>query len=401
MLTATPMKRAILIVLDSVGVGALPDAAEYGDEDCNTLSHVAEYAGGLCLPNMEGLGLGGIIPIKGVKDLGLDAKGSFGKAAEKSKGKDTNTGHYEMMGLVLDKPFKTYPKGFPKDIIDRFCRVCKFDGVLGNKTASGTAIIDEFGEEHMKTGLPIVYTSADSVFQIAAHEAVIPPEKLWKVCKETLTVFNDPQGILRVIARPFVGEVGNFTRTSNRRDFTEWPLERTFLDDVKDSGLTVYGIGKIEDIYNKKGITKAVHTEDNLDGITKTIEAIRREENGLIFTNLVDFDMKFGHRNDPAGYAKTLSVFDHHLPDIMKEMRDEDILIITADHGCDPTYSESTDHSREYIPVLIYGKNLMGGVNLGIRDSFADIGMTICDFFDIKSKITEGKSMLKDLMLIA
>lgn len=389
-------RRVIVIVLDSCGVGALPDAARYGDEKTNTLGHIAEHMGGLKLPNLGKMGLGNIIPIQGVEAVGAGATGSWGKSLEMSAGKDTNTGHYELMGFIMTEPFPTYPKGFPREILDEFCKVCGFKGFLGNKPASGTAIIDELGPEHVRTGLPIVYTSADSVFQVAAHEDIIPPKKLWDVCAEALNIFRPPNDICRVIARPFVGTGGNFRRTANRRDFTRGPAEKTVLDYLKEDGISVYGIGKIEDIYNKQGVTKAVHTEDNKEGILKTIEAIRSEE-GLIFTNLVDFDMKYGHRNNPEGYAVALSEFDNYLPEILREMRDNDMLIITADHGCDPTYLASTDHSREYIPILVYGKRLKNGIDLGVRKTFADIGATVADYLGVKTPLKYGKSFANDL----
>ncbi len=392
-------KRVILIVLDSCGVGALPDASDYGDQKCNTLGNIATSEGGLNLPNLEKMGLGNIIPIEGVRNVGESATAAWGKASSLSKGKDTTAGHYEIAGIVVEEPFPTYPGGFPKELIDQFCDACNVDGVLGNKAASGTEIISELAEEHIRTGLPIVYTSADSVFQIAAHESVIPPEKLWEICEKTLAILKPPHNISRVIARPFVGENGDFTRTANRRDFTQSPPSKSLLDFLSESGHAVYGIGKIEDIYNKQGVTKAVHTKSNLEGIQKTIQAIQEEEEGLIFTNLVDFDMKFGHRNDPTGYATALKEFDDHLPEIVGALREEDILIITADHGCDPTISESTDHTREYIPSLCQFQPPrltleVTKVDLGVRESFADIGKTIADYFGIGDKLRNGKSFL-------
>ena len=351
-------KRAIIIVLDSCGVGALPDAAEYGDEGANTFGNIAEYVGGLRVPNLGRLGVGNIVDITGVEAVGEKAEAAWGKAAELSKGKDTTTGHYEIAGLIVDQAFPTYPDGFSEDLIQEFCQSCGFDYVLGNKTASGTEIIKELGEEHIRTGQPIVYTSADSVFQIAVHEDIVPPKKLWEICAKTLALLKPPHNISRVIARPFIGDAGNFTRTANRRDFTQDPPEKTLLDYLTENRHNVYGIGKIEDIYNDNGLTKAVHTENNLDGIAKTIEALQKEEEGLIFTNLVDFDMKFGHRNNPEGYAEALVEFDNHLPKIMSNLQEDDLLIITADHGCDPTYVKHTDHTREYIPILATGPKL-------------------------------------------
>lgn len=388
-------KRAVIIVLDSCGVGALPDAAEYGDEVCNTLGNLARHQGGLALPNLEKLGLGNVIPIEGVRPVGAEAQGSWGKAAELSKGKDTNTGHYEIAGVIVKHPFPTYPDGFPDELIKKFCEINDFDYVLGNKAASGTEIIKELGEEHIRTGQPIVYTSADSVFQIAAHEDVIPPERLWEICARTLKLFTYPHNICRVIARPFIGKGGDFIRTPNRRDFTQDPPEKTLLDFLKEDGHQVYGIGKIEDIFNGRGLTRSVHTKDNLDGILKTIEAVKEQKEGLIFTNLVDFDMKYGHRNNPAGYATALVEFDSYLPEILGCLRRGDLLIITADHGCDPTFLASTDHSREHVPILAYSSALKNGVDLGTRGSFADIGKTVAEYFGIGSCLKNGESFLK------
>lgn len=390
-------KRFFLVVLDSCGVGEMPDAAEYGDLTSNTLGNISRAIGGLNLPEMEKLGLGNIIDIMGVKRIGPEAKGAFGKAASSSKGKDTTVGHLELAGIILSEAFPTYPKGFPKDLLDQFCAVTGAKGVLGNKTASGTEIIKELGDEHVRTGLPIVYTSADSVFQIAAHESIIIPENLWKMCDETRSILKPPHNISRVIARPFMGEPGNYTRTSNRRDFTLDPPGKTVLDHLKESGHNVYGIGKIEDIFNGHGLTKAVHTKSNLDGIQQTIAAIKNEEEGLTFVNLVDFDMKFGHRNDEKGYAGALKEFDCYLPEMIENLRDDDILILTADHGCDPTYKVHTDHTREYVPILVCGPKVKGGVDLGVRKTFADIGQTIADFFAVPA-LKNGTSFLSQIL---
>lgn len=384
-------------MLDSCGVGELPDAAEYGDVTANTIGNISRAVGGLDLPAMERLGLGNIIDINGVKKIGAAAAGSWGKAASASKGKDTTVGHLEIAGVILDKPFPTYPKGFPKDLLDKFCAVTGAKGYLGNKTASGTEIIKELGEEHVRTGYPIVYTSADSVFQIAAHESVIPPERLWKMCDETRGILKPPHNISRVIARPFIGEPGDYTRTSNRRDFTIDPPGRTVLDELKAAGHNVYGIGKIEDIFNGHGLTRAVHTKSNKDGIEQTMAAIKNEEEGLIFVNLVDFDMKFGHRNDEKGYAAALKEFDDHLPHMIEDLRDDDMLILTADHGCDPTYKVHTDHTREYVPILVFGPMLKSGVDLGVRATFADIGQTIADLFQVPA-MSHGRSFLGQIL---
>ena len=389
------MKRVVLIVLDSVGVGEMPDAQMYGDKGSHTLDHTFEACNGLNIPNLKKLGLGNI---EGVKALGKEESviGAFGKGSEKSIGKDTVTGHWEIGGVILDKPLNTYPDGFSDKIINEFKEKAKIDGILGNKVASGTAIIEELGEEHVKTGYPIIYTSADSVFQIAAHEDVIPLERLYKMCEIAREMLVGEDVVGRVIARPFVGEVGSFKRTSNRRDYALDPFGKTALEYIKENGMSVAAVGKIEDIYNGKGVTEAVHIKNNMDGVDKTLEYMDKIDNGLIFTNLVDFDMLYGHRNDPKGYGKAIEDFDGRLNEIYSKLRDEDILIITADHGCDPT-TESTDHSREYIPILVYGKQVKGGTELGIRDSFTDIGKSILDYLGIDNNL-EGKSFINEII---
>lgn len=388
-------KKVTLVVLDSVGVGELPDAKEYGDVGSNTLANISKKVEKFQLPNMEKLGLGNIIDIHNVKPV-ENALGCYGKAMEKSKGKDTVTGHWEIGGIVLEKPLKTYPDGFPKNIIEEFeSKIGR--KVLGNKVASGTVIIDELGEEHQKTGYPIVYTSADSVFQIAAHEEVIPLDKLYEMCQIARDMLVGDKMVGRVIARPFLGsEKGDFKRTSNRRDYAIDPFEKTMLEYIKEDNKAVMAVGKIEDIFNKKGITDAVHTKDNMDGVEKTLEYMKTNKEGLIFTNLVDFDMKFGHRNNVEGYAEALMEFDKKLPEIIKAMGDEDILILTADHGCDPT-TPGTDHTREYTPILVYGKNLKNNVNLGIRKSFCDIGKTVLDLLNVSNELN-GESFLKEII---
>jgi len=380
--------------MDSVGIGALPDAGNFGDIGANTLGNIAIKQKGINLSNLQRLGLGNIDNIVGVEPI-LSPLGAFGKSLEVSNGKDTTTGHWELSGLHLTEPFKTFPKGFPKDIIDSFeCEIGR--KVLGNKAASGTEILDELGEEHMKTGYPIVYTSADSVLQIAAHEEIIPLEKLYEMCKIAREIMMGDNAIARIIARPFVGTPGNFDRTSNRKDYSLDPSGETVLDIVKKEGLDVIAIGKIEDIFNGKGITDAVHTTDNMDGIDKTIEYIQKESKGIIFTNLVDFDSKYGHRRDPKGYKEALEKFDSRIPEILNSMKDNDIIIFTADHGNDPTY-QGSDHTREYIPIIIYGKHVKGSVNIGTRKSFADIAATISDIFTIQS--TGNGESFKDLIL--
>lgn len=378
------INRVILIVLDSVGAGELPDAKEYNDIGSDTIGNISKAVGGLRLPNMEKLGYGCITGLKGISKVETP-EGAFGKCAELSKGKDTVTGHWEISGVILRKPLNTYPNGFPKEIMDEFEKRigCK---CIGNVVASGTEIIKELGDEHVKTGSPIIYTSADSVFQIAAHEEVIPLEELYKMCRTAREMLVGDWMVGRIIARPFIGESGNYTRTSNRKDFAIDPFEKTILEYIKETGLNVMAVGKIEDIFNGKGVTEAVHIKNNMDGVDKTLEYMKKEKSGLIFTNLVDFDMLYGHRNDVKGYANALKEFDSRLPEITKLMKEDDVLIITADHGCDPTTS-STDHSREYIPVIVYGKAVREGTNFGIRNSFCDIGKSILNMFHIDNEL--------------
>ncbi|WP_195987679.1 phosphopentomutase [Clostridium sp. D53t1_180928_C8] len=389
------MKKAILIVLDSVGVGELKDARSYGDEGSHTLDNVYRTCKGLKINELEKLGIGNIEGVTAPKKCD-EAIGAFGRCEEASKGKDTVTGHWEISGVILEEPLNTYPEGFSDDIINEFKKRANVEGILGNIVASGTQIIEDLGEEHVKTGYPIIYTSADSVFQIAAHEDVIPLERLYKMCEIAREMLVDKWAVGRVIARPFIGEAPNFKRTSNRRDYALDPFNKTMLEYLKDANYEVAAVGKIEDIYNQKGITSAVHTKSNMDGVDKTLEYMDTVKEGLIFTNLVDFDMLYGHRNDPQGYGKALEDFDNRLQEIYGKMGEEDILIITADHGCDPTTS-STDHSREHIPVLVYGKNVKSGVNIGTRETFADIGKTILDFFNVENELV-GKSFLKDIV---
>ena len=389
------MKRAILVVLDSVGVGELKDAKLYGDEGSHTLDHVYEKCKGLNINELEKLGIGNIEGVNGPKKYDK-AMGAFGRCEEASKGKDTVTGHWEIGGVILEEPLNTYPNGFSEEIINEFKKRAKVEGILGNIVASGTQIIEDLGEEHVKTGYPIIYTSADSVFQIAAHEDVISVERLYEMCEIARNMLVDKWAVGRVIARPFIGEAPNFKRTSNRRDYALDPFNKTMLEYLKDANYEVAAVGKIEDIYNGKGVTSAVHTKSNMDGVDKTLEYMDTVKEGLIFTNLVDFDMMYGHRNDPEGYGKALEDFDNRLQEIYSKMAEDDILIITADHGCDPTTS-STDHSREHIPVLVYGKNVKAGVNIGTRETFADIGKTILDFFNVQNELV-GKSFLKDIV---
>lgn len=377
------MKRAIIIVLDAVGIGELPDADKYGDKGSNTLMHVKEALPALNLKNMCNLGLG-LIDGDNVYEKVNNPKGIYGKMAEHSAGKDTTTGHWEISGIWIDKPFPTYPKGFPKEIIEEF--ESKIDRkVLGNCVASGTVIIQELGDEHMKTGYPIVYTSADSVFQIACHEDIIPIEEQYRYCEIAREILQGNNGVGRVIARPFIGSNGHYTRTERRKDFSLPPIAPTLLDYVSDAGLTVSAVGKIEDIFCNRGITQSVHTHTNAEGIEQTIKYIETAPDGLIFTNLVDTDMLYGHRNDVDGFGKSLQYFDDNLPRIINAMSDDDILFITADHGCDPT-TPSTDHSREYVFLLGYGKNIKPH-NIGIRRTYADLAKTIADYFNIENDL--------------
>lgn len=368
--------RVVLIVLDSVGAGALPDAAAYGDEGSNTLGNLARAVGGLALPNLGRLGLGNILPLEGVPAAGRP-QGAYGRMAERAPGKDTTTGHWELAGVTLTRPFPTYPDGFPPEVIEAFRQATGYD-VLGNKAASGTEIIKELGEEHVRSGKPIVYTSADSVFQIAAHEGVIPVEELYRLCQAARRILTGEHGVGRVIARPFTGDPGHFQRTAARRDFSLVPPEPTLLDRLSESGLPVTGIGKIEDIFAGRGLTQALHTHGNTEGIAETVRWLSGGE-GLVFTNLVDYDMVYGHRNDCPGYARALEEFDQAVPSLLAGLREDDLLIITADHGCDPT-TPSTDHSREYVPLLAAGPRVRGGVDLGTRETFADVGATVADW---------------------
>lgn len=378
------INRAILIVLDSVGIGELPDADKYNDVGSNTIGNISSRCNGINLKNLSKLGLGNIRDIKGLEKVS-NPLGAFGKCKEASNGKDTITGHWEIGGVILKNPLNTYPNGFPERIIKKFeDKIGR--KIIGNKVASGTEILDELGEEHIKTGCPIVYTSADSVFQIAAHEDVISVEELYRFCEIARNMLVGDDIVGRVIARPFIGEVGNFKRTARRHDYALEPFDKTFLEYIKENGMEVDAVGKIGDIYCGKGITSSTHTTNNEDGINKTIELMKKESKGLIFTNLVDFDMLYGHRNDVEGYKKALEYFDMRLPEIMENMNDDDVLIITADHGCDPT-TKSTDHSREYIPLIVYGKNINKNIDLGIRDSFCDIGKTVLDLLNIDNNL--------------
>ncbi len=377
----TAVKRVIIIVLDSMGVGELPDAAEYGDEGSNTLANTAKAVGGLSLPHMQKLGLGNITAVVGVPPCD-EPLGAYGRMAEASKGKDTTTGHWEIAGIYSPRPLPTYPNGFPKELIEEYeQRIGR--KTLGNYPRSGTVIIQELGEEHVRTGYPIVYTSADSVFQVAAHEEVIPIEELYRICQIAREMLVGEHAVGRVIARPFVGEPGNFVRTERRKDFSLSPPEPTLLDRLVAAGHPVMGVGKIEDIFAHRGLSQSVHSPNNMACVDQTLAFMKESQRGLIFTNLVDFDMLWGHRNNPQGYANGLQDFDRRLPEIMEAMMAQDVLFLTADHGNDPT-TPSTDHSREYVPLLAYGSAVKPGVDLGTKETFADLGATVAELLGIE-----------------
>lgn len=390
--------RAIVLVLDSVGAGELPDAADYGDQGSNTLRNTAAAVGGLTMPHLQSMGLGNVTEIMGVSPTD-SPKASWGRCAESSAGKDTTTGHWEMVGMVLDRAFPTYPDGFPAEVMDAFTRETGL-GWLGNYPASGTAIIQDLGAEHVATGKPIVYTSADSVFQIAAHEGVIPIEELYRICKISRDrVVVGEHAVGRVIARPFVGPDadGVFTRTHRRRDYAVEPFEPTVLDELLDAGVKSYGIGKIGEIFAWRGICESPHSESNMRGFDNLVARVDDDsDNGFVFANLVDFDMVWGHRNDAVGYAKGLEDVDARIPELLGAMVEGDLLVITADHGCDPT-TPSTDHSREYTPLIAHVKGIDRGVGLGIRSTFADIGETVADFYGIPGKCKRGTSFLSEV----
>ena len=371
------MSKVILIVTDSMGIGALPDAANYGDAGADTFGHILENKKDMKTPNLIKMGIANIDGVSWKGAAVKDPVGAFGKMAEISKGKDTITGHWEIAGIYTDTPFKTYPDGFPESFIKAFENAIGTE-VLGNYPASGTEIIEQLGPEHEATGKPIVYTSADSVFQIAANTDVIPLEKLYEICEEARRLLVGDVACGRVIARPYVIENGKRTRTSDRRDYAVSPPEDTVLDKVKAAGKTVYAVGKISDIFNGKGVTQAVHTDSNMDGVDKTIQALGMDFDGFVFTNLVDFDSKYGHRRDPQGYGQCIEEFDARLPEIMGAMGEDDVLMICVDHGNDPVHS-GFDHTREYVPLLVYGKKVKAGANLGIRKTFADVGATVAD----------------------
>jgi len=382
-------KRAIVIVLDSVGAGELPDAGVYGDQGSDTLGNIAKQVP-LKLPTLRSLGLGRVANIGGARV----GEAACGRMAEASAGKDSVTGHWEMMGIVLDRAFPTFPRGFPADVIAEFSRQTR-RGVIGNRAASGTLIIDDLGPEHLRTGSLIVYTSADSVFQIAAHEEVVPIAELYRACEIAYTLVVEGFGVGRVIARPFVGREGSFRRTANRRDYAMPPTGETLLDRLKAASHPVVAIGKIEDLFAGRGITTAIHTVSDDEGMDRVGEQMQALDRGFIFANLVDFDTQYGHRNDVAGYAANLERFDARLAALLPQLRSDDLLVITADHGNDPT-TPSTDHAREYVPLLVTGRGVRAGVDLGTRRSFADLGQTLAELFDV-GRLAHGTSFLNEI----
>ena len=390
--------RALLLVCDSFGVGAAPDAASYGDVGSDTIGNTARAAGGIRAPNLAGLGLGLLTDAPGIEPR-AEPGTAHGKMRQRSAGKDTTTGHWEVAGIILDLPFPTYPDGFPPEVIEPFEEAVG-EKALGNRAASGTVIIDELGEEHVRTGRPIVYTSADSVFQIAAHKEVVPLERLYEWCRIARGILHGEHRVGRVIARPFVGEPGSFTRTHERRDFSVEPPGATYLDQVKDAGVPVFGVGKIPDIFAGRGLSESEHSESNDHGIDLTLKYLGRDDHVLVVTNLVDFDTKYGHRQDPEGYARCIEAFDRRLPELIDGVGEDGILFLTGDHGCDPT-DDSTDHTREHTPALVAG-GLLGGrdpVELGVRETFADLGATVAELFGVGADGLAGTSFAAELGL--
>ncbi|MCH7947753.1 MAG: phosphopentomutase [candidate division Zixibacteria bacterium] len=386
-------KRAIILVIDACGVGELPDAADYGDIGSATIPNVARAVGGLNMPNCQKLGLGNIVEIEGVPPA-EEPSGSFGKMAEKAAGKDSTSGHWEMAGVVIEKPFPTFPDGFPQNIVERFEKEASVK-TIGNIAASGTEIIERLGKEHIESGAIILYTSADSVFQLAAHEDIITVERLYEICTIARQMLSGEFGVGRVIARPFTGKPGSFVRTASRRDFSLEPPDDTLLDLLNKSNRSILSIGKIYDLFVGRGITENIKTANNKEVMESIIETIENNsEYDLIFANCVDFDEKWGHRNDEKNFARSLEEFDVQLGNLLDKLRDDDLLIITADHGCDPTIKTSTDHSREYVPLLVYGKNAKAGFNLGTRETFADIACTLAEVFGLEHKFM-GNSFLE------
>ncbi len=388
-------KRVILVVLDACGVGALPDASGYGDSGAATLPNVARSVKGLCMPHMERLGLGNIVAIEGIPSTPKPLA-SYGKMAEQSPGKDSTTGHWEMAGVILDEPFPLFPNGFPAELVREFERRAQIT-TIGNVAASGTEIIDRLGEEHLMTGAVILYTSADSVFQLAAHEDIFPIERQYNICSIARDILSGPYNVGRVIARPFIGSPGHFERTTRRKDFSRLPPSDTMLDLMVRSGRNVLAIGKIYDLFAGRGITAAVKTTNNAEVMAALLKSVRNDDqHQLLFANLVDFDQLWGHRNDETSFARALEEFDRELGVLLDALRETDLLILTADHGCDPTLKHSTDHTREYVPLLVYGRQARKGVNLGTRSTFADLGSTIADLFDLSDSMS-GVSFLKSI----
>lgn len=385
--------RVFLIVLDGVGIGALPDADRYGDAGANTLLHVADFVGKLPLPTMEKLGLGNLLPMPGVRPS-LAPSGARGRLTEKSPGKDSTTGHWEMMGLVLEQPFPTYPDGFPRELLDRWSERIERDW-MGNVAASGTDIIEQLGEQHQESGRLIVYTSADSVFQVAAHERTVSIERLYDACRAAREMLTGPHAVGRVIARPFEGEPGTYRRTTRRRDFSLAPFAPTVLDSLIEAKHRVITVGKVDDLFAGHGVSDAIHTKDNAEGEEVLLDLVKRSGEGLVFANLVDFDSQYGHRNDPVGFAKALERFDAKLGDFLTRLRGDEMVWVTADHGNDPTTS-GTDHTREYTPLLVAGPRVREGADLGTRATFADLGATLADVFSVK-KPRAGVSFLSEL----
>ncbi|MHB8418948.1 MAG: phosphopentomutase [Myxococcales bacterium] len=385
--------RFLLIVMDSVGIGAMPDAAQYGDAGSDTLGNLARAVGGLTLPNFARLGLGNIAPLLGVAPA-ASPLGSFGKMAERSPGKDTTTGHWEMMGVILERPLALFPAGFPQEIVGPWCEAIGVAGVLGNHAASGTEIIKELGEKHQATGWPILYTSADSVFQVACHEETVPLPTLYAWCEAARRLLDRHQ-VARVIARPFVGKPGSYRRTYNRKDFSLPPPGETALDRLARDGVPVTGVGKIPDIFCGRGISRSVHTEGNTDGLAQTRALLEAGTEGFLFVNLVDTDMLYGHRNDVPGYRRALEEIDAALPGLLGALGPQDVLALTADHGCDPT-TPSTDHSREYVPILAHCPARRPGASLGTRRSFADLGQTVLEHFGSRP-LSHGESFLAEI----
>lgn len=389
-----PFKKIHVIVMDSVGIGEAPDADKFGDVGSHTLGHIAEKMNGLNMPTLERMGLSNIHELQGIAKS-ENPTAFYGMMQEASVGKDTMTGHWEIMGLNIDKPFKVYPEGFPQELITKL-EAATGRNVLCNLPYSGTAVIDDYGKEHMETGAIIVYTSADPVLQIAAHEEIIPVDELYKICEIARELTLDPKFLVgRVIARPFVGEPGSFTRTSNRHDYALTPFGRTTMAEMKDAGLDVIAIGKISDIFNGDGVTEAIRTKNNTDGMDKMSDVVRRDFHGISFLNLVDFDANFGHRRDPIGYGEALEEFDRRLPEVLEALTEDDLLIITADHGNDPTFP-GTDHTREYVPLIVYSPRFKQGAKLPLRETFADIAATIAANFNIAAP-EFGKSFLNEL----